>query len=53
MSISVTVSLADTVQVDVSTDANYSPDVLDDCLLRAGAAAVSAWDALDTEDTTS
>jgi hypothetical protein len=49
VSISVTVTLAETVQVDASTDAAYTPDLMSDVLARAREAAIAAWDALDIE----
>ena len=49
MSISVTVTLTDVVQVDVSTDAGFSADILSDLLARARGTALLAGDGLDVE----
>jgi hypothetical protein len=49
MSVSVTVSIGETIQVDASTDAKFSPDVLDDLLAHAGRAALNAYGQLDVD----
>ena len=49
MSISVTVTIGEAVEVDASTDAAYSPDIASDLLARARETALAAYLAMDSE----